>query len=364
MQSHTAVGKVSPGSSMPVWLNVLPATFPCTIFSEATSTSPSSVVHLALASDSSHERALQEGQVAANVLQPPASPQILPAAAVMGVQAVDKQTDLHGGARAVSAPKLTQKSTEGDDTAKTPSAARESRNKEAQQAQSKAGNLALLPACALRPLGGGNGGKTLEGVGGKLVPSSERQVLAEGLEHAIVVKELAGDACPTANVQIPGTLECRAPPDAMSSDIAEEHKTPGDKSTDSRLEVVDKPRQPRHLASLDQGISQDETRKRARETVKSESEQQCDREQEKCEEESARVTGRNGTCRRRQSLAVIKRKVGGGDCRVVTSRGRRMASTRGRGDVVELEEELKIDERSTTTWYRTIVACLTAERPG
>ncbi|CAM9192969.1 unnamed protein product, partial [Laminaria digitata] len=122
----------------------------------ARSTSPSSAINLALDSDSyQQEHAPQEGQVAANVLQRPASPQILPAAAVKGAQRVDEQTRLHGGALSPSASKLTQKHIEGDRAETTRRTAGVGSRKEAEQSQTKDGDLALLPACALDPSGGG-----------------------------------------------------------------------------------------------------------------------------------------------------------------------------------------------------------------
>ena len=341
-------------------LNDTTTTPPCTILRGTTSTSPSSVVSLALDSDSFEEgQPTQEGEVATNMLQQPASPQSLPAAAVKGAQAVDKQINLHEGGLPLPASKLPQTCIEGDGTENSHRTAGAGSKMEAQQPQTKCGNVARLPDYDLDSLGGGWNEKGVEGVGGKIFPSSEREVSVKGVDSA-TVKGLVDDPCLTARIQTPNILECRALPEAFGSDGDEKHDAPKDKCTpDSQLEVVDMLRKPRHVPPLDESIAQSEPRKRVRETVEKKSERECDREREKFKEESGRFTARNGKRRRQQSLAG--RKVGGSNCRVGTRRGRTIASMRELGGAMKLEGELTVDERSTATWYRTIVACLTAE---
>lgn len=319
---------------------------------------------MALEIDSSQEeQALQEGQVATNVQRRPSSPQSLPAAAVQGAHAVDKQINLHGGALSLSPSTLTQTPIEGDGTTEHIHRAGAGPTTEAQQPQAKCDLCSLLPSCDLGPSGSGGDDRGLEKVGDKHLSSSEREVLVVGVKSATPVKDLVGNACPTEDIHTSNVLECRAFPEALGSDVAEKHEAPEEKSIpDSQLEVVGKSNQPRHLPPLDESSSQDETRKRSREMVESDSKQQCDHVREESKEESARVTGRNGKCRRQESLAEPEGKVGGGNRRVGTSRGRMMASMREHDE--EMELELKVDERSTTTWYKTIVACWTAECRG
>lgn len=397
-----------------MWLNEPIITPLCITSSSATSTSPSPVINLALESDiPQDEQAPQESQLAANVFQRVVPPQISPVAAVEGEQGIDKETSDHFGA--LSALELTQASVEGDDTETADRTAGDGPTKEAQQPQAKAGTialspacaldppqektetlalssacapdplhakmgkLALSPACALDPFEDGGEGKGQKEVGGNLFLSSERQVLAEGVEYVVPAKELVDDARPTASAPASNILECRVSPAAVGSKVVGEHDSPKDKSTpefsveitdkprqphhmpSTSVEGIDKPCQPRHVSSMDESASQGETRKRARETAGGESEQKCDHAQEHRKENSARVTGRNGKCRRRQSLAATKRKVDGGGCQAGTRRGRTMASTRGYDDLMKVKQGVKSDEISTVTWYRTIVACLTME---
>ena len=234
-------------------------------------------------------------------------------------------------------------------------------------------------------------------VDGKLSLSRDRQVSTEGNVDANPAKEIAEDPVPMASVQAFTVPENRSHPEAVGSDASEEHDTHKDNSTpDAMVEGIDKPRQPRHVNStrvegLDkacqpchvssisvddvekasqprhvspfaEGISQGETtRKRAREIVDGKSEQQCDHERETRKEESARVIGQNGKYRRRQSLVASRCKIDGGSYRVGTGRGRKMADTREYDYTIIMREGVKSDEISTVTWYRTIVACLTAE---
>lgn len=319
---------------------------------------------MALEIDSSQEeQALQEGQVATKVQQRPSSPPSLPVAAVQGAHAVDKQVHLHGGALSLSPSTLPQKPIEGDGTTENIHRAGAGPTTEAKQQQAKCGNVSLLPSCDLGPSGSGGKDEGLEKVGGKHFPSSEREVTVVGVKSATPVNDLVGDACPTEGTQTSNVLESRAFPDALGSDVVEKHEAPKDKSApDAQLEVVVKLNPPRHLPPLDESSSKGGTRKRSRDMAGSDSEQQCHHEREECKEKSARVTGRNGTCRRQESLADPERKVIDGNSRVGASRGRMMASMREHDE--EMESKLKVDERSTTTWYKTIVACLTAECRG
>lgn len=329
-------------------------------FRGATS-SPSSVVSLALESDSlQEEQPLQEDQVATDMLQRPTSPQRLPNAAVKSAQAVDKQTNVHGGALPLPASKLPQTPIEGDYTENSHRTAGASLKTEAQQPQAKCGNVARLPNCDLDSLGSGCNEIRVEGVGGKLFPSSEREVSVEDVGRDTSVKGLVGDACLTARIQTSNILESRASPDAFRPDAVEKHDAPKDKCTpDSQLEATHMPRQLRHVPPLVESITQNEPCKRARETVEKESEQEYDRERERCKDKSGQYTGRNGKRKRQQSLT--RRKAGDSNCRARTRRGRTMVSTREHDGAMKLERKWKVDERSTATWYRTIVACLTAE---